>query len=179
MTCVDIWREGKDYTNARAKDGPVPPHFPIPRCDHKEEAHIKKSRQPITAARAFYCCPYKSVSNSSRWQILFNLTHTSFYSYESRIGADSFIGLMDPRCWIHKFFFSPMIVLGLVHCALSRIGSLHHRIPLQWQMRRRLKQQPIVFATHLHANVVTIWSWWTHLQGWITHPSFIVRFLYQ
>jgi hypothetical protein len=46
-------------------DGPVPPHFPILRCDHDEEAHVKQSRQPSVVAHTFYCCPYKSVSNSS------------------------------------------------------------------------------------------------------------------
>jgi hypothetical protein len=179
MTCFDIWREGKYYTNARAPDGPVPPHFPILRCDHDEEAHIKQSRQPSTTARAFYCCPYKSVSNSSHWWMLFDWTLTSFYSYESKIGADSFSGSMDSRLWIHKFFFSHMIGVSLVHCTLSSIGFLRHRIPLQWQMRRRSEKQPIVSATHLHANVVTVRSWWTCLWNWITHPSSVVRFLYR
>jgi hypothetical protein len=30
---------------------------------------------------------------------------TSFFSYPSRIGVDSFSGLMDLRFLIHKFFF--------------------------------------------------------------------------
>jgi hypothetical protein len=142
-----LWREGKEYPNTSCPNAPVPPHFPIPRCDHDEEAHVKQSRHPSTAARAYYCCPYKSVINSSHLWILFDLTLTSFYSYKSRIGADSFSGSMDPRRLIHKFLFSCMIGVSLVRCALSSIGFLRHRIPLQWQMRKRPKQQPITSAT--------------------------------
>jgi hypothetical protein len=110
MVCYDyLWRAGKEYPNSSCHDALVPPHFPISRCDHNEEAHVKQSRHPSTVARAYYYCPYKSVSNSSHVLILFDLTLTSFYSYESMIGANSFSESMDPRRLIHKFFFSDMI----------------------------------------------------------------------
>jgi hypothetical protein len=103
----------------------------------------------------------------------------SFFSYNSRIGADSFSGLMDSRRLIHKFFFSRMIGISLICCALSSVGFLCHQIHCQWQMRRRTKQLPIVSTTHLRINVATVPSWWTHLPGWITHHFFVVRFLYR
>jgi hypothetical protein len=130
MTRYDnLWREGKEYPDASCPDAPGPPHFPILKYDHDEETHVKQSRHPSTVARAYYCFPYKSVSNSSHVWILFDLTLTSFYSYESRIGADSFSGSMDPRCLIQKFFFPHMKWVSLIHCNLSSIGFLHHRIP--------------------------------------------------
>jgi hypothetical protein len=86
------------------------------------------------------------------------------------MGADSFSGSMDPRRLIHKLFFSRMIGVSLVCCALSSVGFLCHRIPLQWQPRKRPKQQPVASATHLRANVVTVRSWRTRLRGWIIHP---------
>jgi hypothetical protein len=52
------------YVNTSCPDAPVPPHFPIQKCDHHKEAHVKQSRHPSTIARAYYCCPYKSVSNN-------------------------------------------------------------------------------------------------------------------
>jgi hypothetical protein len=63
MTCFDMSREGKEYPNTSCPDALVPPPFLIPRCDHHEEAHIKQSRHPSTIGRAYYCHPYKSVSN--------------------------------------------------------------------------------------------------------------------
>jgi hypothetical protein len=46
-------------------DASVPPHFPISRCDHHKESHIKQSRYPSMVARAYYCCPNKSVGNNN------------------------------------------------------------------------------------------------------------------
>jgi hypothetical protein len=161
-----MWREGKEYPNTSCLDAPIPPHFPISRCDHREEAHVKQSRQSSTAARAYYSCP--SVSNISHVRILFDLPLTSFFSYKSRIGVDSFSASMDPRHSIHKLFFSRMIGMNLLCYGLSSIGFLCHQIHRQWQMRRRTKQLPIVFATHLRLNVATVLSWWTRLPSWIT-----------
>jgi hypothetical protein len=50
--------------NTSRPDAPVPPHFPILRCEHYKEAHVKQLRHPSTTARAYYCYPYKSVSNN-------------------------------------------------------------------------------------------------------------------
>jgi hypothetical protein len=179
MTWFDMWREGKEYPNTSCPDALVLPHFPILRCDHSEEAHIKQSRHPSTTARAYYYCPYNSVSNILHVWILGNLALTSFFSYKSRIDADSFNGSMDLRRSIHKSFFFRMIGMSLHRCALSSIGFLCHQIHRQWQIRRRMKQLPIMFATQLHVNVVTILSWWTRLPGWITHRFGVVQFLYQ
>jgi hypothetical protein len=44
------------------EDAPVPPPRPILRCDHGEEAQMKQSRYPSTAARAYYYCHYTIVS---------------------------------------------------------------------------------------------------------------------
>jgi hypothetical protein len=63
MTCFDMSREGKEYPNTSCPDALVPPPFLIPRCEHHEEPHIKQSRHPSTVGRAYYCHPYKSVSN--------------------------------------------------------------------------------------------------------------------
>ncbi len=37
-----------EYANTSYLDAPVPPHFPIPRCEHRKEAHIKQSRHLST-----------------------------------------------------------------------------------------------------------------------------------
>jgi hypothetical protein len=52
-----------DYADTSCPEAPVPSHLPILRCEHRKEAYVKQSRHPSTAARAYYCCPYKSVSN--------------------------------------------------------------------------------------------------------------------
>jgi hypothetical protein len=62
---TDMSYDRNEYVNTSCPDALVPPHFLILRCDHHEEAHIKQSRHQSTAARAYYCCPYKSVSNIS------------------------------------------------------------------------------------------------------------------
>jgi hypothetical protein len=175
----DMPYDRNEYADTSCPDAPIPPHFPIPRCNHHKEAHVKQSGHPSTVARAYYCCPYKSVINNTLhvW-ILFNLTLTSSFSCPSKIGVDSFNGLMEPRRWIHKFFFSRMIGMSLLRCCLSGIWFLCHQIHRQWQMRRRTKQVPAVSATCLHVNVATVLSWWTRLTGWITHRFFIVWFLY-
>jgi hypothetical protein len=54
------------------------------------------------------------------------------FSYPSRRGVDYFSGLMDPRRLIHKFFFSRMLGMNLIHCALSNVGFLRHQIHCQW-----------------------------------------------
>jgi hypothetical protein len=128
---IDMSYDSNEYTNTSCSDAPVPPHFPILRCDHHEEAHIKQLRYSSMAARAYYCCPYKSVSNFSHVLILCNLTRTSFFSYKSRIGVDSFSGLMDPRRSISKFFFSRMVGMSLLRCTLSNIEFLCHQIHRQ------------------------------------------------
>jgi hypothetical protein len=53
--------------NTSCPDAPVPPYFPILRYDHHEEAHIKQSRCHSMTARAYYCCPNKSVSNNNSY----------------------------------------------------------------------------------------------------------------
>jgi hypothetical protein len=159
---------------------PVPPHFPIMRCEHYKKTHVKQSRHSSTTARAYYCCHNKSVSNNISYiWILCNLTLTSLFSCPSTIGVDSFSELIDQRRLIYKFFFSCMIGMSLVRCALSRIEFLRQQIHRQWQMRRRTKQVPIMSINHLHVNVSTVLSWWTRLPGWITHHFFIVWFLYR
>jgi hypothetical protein len=52
-----------DYVDTSCPDALVPPHLSISRCEHRKEAYVKQSRHPSMAARAYYCCPYKSVSN--------------------------------------------------------------------------------------------------------------------
>jgi hypothetical protein len=52
-----------DYADTSCSDASVPPHLPIPRCEHRKEAYVKQSRHTSTTARAYYYCPYKSVSN--------------------------------------------------------------------------------------------------------------------
>jgi hypothetical protein len=54
--------EGKEYPNTSYKDVPVSPHFLVSRCDNGEEAHVKQSIHLTAAARAYYCCHYKSVN---------------------------------------------------------------------------------------------------------------------
>jgi hypothetical protein len=44
------------------EDAPVPLPRPILRCDHDEEAHVKKSRYLMTTVHAYYCCRYMIVS---------------------------------------------------------------------------------------------------------------------
>jgi hypothetical protein len=136
----DIPYDRNEYMNTSCLDAPIPPHFSILRCIHRKDTHVKQSRHPNTAARAYYSCPYKSVSNNTLhiW-ILCNLTLTRFFSCPSRISVDSFSGLMDPRCWIQKFFFSHMIGMNLLRCGLSSIGFLLHQIHRQWQIKRGTK----------------------------------------
>jgi hypothetical protein len=52
-----------DYTDTSFSDAVFPPHLSISRCEHHKEAYVKQLRHPSTPARAYYCCPYKSVSN--------------------------------------------------------------------------------------------------------------------
>ena len=52
-----------DYADTSCPDVSVPSHLSILRCEHRKEAYVKQSRHPSMAARAYYCCPYKSVSN--------------------------------------------------------------------------------------------------------------------
>jgi hypothetical protein len=40
----------------------VPLPRPVPRCYHDEETHVKESRYPTTAARAYYYYCYMVVS---------------------------------------------------------------------------------------------------------------------
>jgi hypothetical protein len=60
----DMSYDRNEYVNTSCPDAPVPPHFPILRCDHHKEAHIKQLRHLSMAAHAYYCCSYKSVSNN-------------------------------------------------------------------------------------------------------------------
>jgi hypothetical protein len=166
--------------NTSYPNAPVPPYFFIMRCDHHKEAHVKQSRHPNTATRAYYCCPNKSVSNNnSHVWILCNLKLTSLFSCSSKIGVDSFSGLMDLRFLIHKFLVSRMIGMNLLRCALSSSWFIRHQIHRQWQMRRRTKQVFVMSATHLRVNVAIVLSWWTRLPDWITHRFFIVWFFYR
>jgi hypothetical protein len=100
-----------------------------------------------------------------------------YFSCPNRIGVDSFSWLMDLRRLIHIFFFSRMIGMILLRCAILSIGFLHHQIHCQWQIKRRAKQVPDVSANHLRVNVAIVLSWWTRLSGWITHHFFVARFL--
>jgi hypothetical protein len=43
-------------------DASVPPPLSVLRCEHGVEAHVKQSRHPSMAARAYYCCRYMVVS---------------------------------------------------------------------------------------------------------------------
>ncbi|TVU32882.1 hypothetical protein EJB05_24645 [Eragrostis curvula] len=38
-------------------DAPVPSPFPIPKCDCNITAVVQQSRHPLSAARAYFCCP--------------------------------------------------------------------------------------------------------------------------
>jgi hypothetical protein len=173
-----MWYDRNEYANTSCPDALVPPHFPILICDHHKEVHVKQSRHPSKVARAYYCCPNKSVSNNnSHVWILCNMKLTSLFSCLSRIGVDSCSGL-DPRFLIHKFFFSCMIGMRLLRCTLSSGVLLRHQIHHQWQMRRRTKQVPVMSATHLCVNMATMLGWWTRLLDWITHHFFVVQFLY-
>jgi hypothetical protein len=60
----DIPYGRNDYSDTSYPDALVPSHLPILRCEHHKKAHVKKSRHPSTPAHAYYCCPYKSVSNN-------------------------------------------------------------------------------------------------------------------
>jgi hypothetical protein len=134
---IDIPYDRNEYANTSCSNAPVPPHFPIPSCEHHKETHVKQSRHLSTIARAYYYCSYKSMSNNiSHVWILCNLTLTSFFSYLNMIDVDSFSGLMDPKCSIHKFVFSCMIGMCLLRYALSSVELLCHQIHRQWQMRR-------------------------------------------
>jgi hypothetical protein len=80
----DMSYDRNEYVNTSYPDAPIPPRFPIPRCEHHKEAYIKQSRHLSTTARAYYCCCYKSVSNNiSHVCILCNLTPTSFFSCQA------------------------------------------------------------------------------------------------
>jgi hypothetical protein len=57
-----FWRLRQSYPNATMEDAPVRTPPPILRCEHGEEAHVKQSRHPSMAARAYYCCLYTVVS---------------------------------------------------------------------------------------------------------------------
>jgi hypothetical protein len=61
---IDMPYDRNEYANTSCSDASVPPHIPIPRCEHRKEAHIKQSRHPSTVARAYYICPYKSMNNN-------------------------------------------------------------------------------------------------------------------
>jgi hypothetical protein len=52
-----------DYADTSFFGALVPPHLLILRCEHHKEAYVKQSRYLSTIARAYYCHPYKSVSN--------------------------------------------------------------------------------------------------------------------
>jgi hypothetical protein len=134
---IDIPYDRNEYVNTSCPNASVPPHFSILRCEHHKETHVKQSRHPSTTVRAYYYCSYKSMSNNISYVwILCNLTLISFFSYPSRIGVDSFGGLVDLKCSIHKFIFSCMIGMSLLCCALLSVGFLCHQIHRQWQMRR-------------------------------------------
>jgi hypothetical protein len=125
----DMSYDRNEYANTSCFDAPVLPYFSILRCNHRKDAHVKQSRHLSMAASAYYYCPYKSVSNNTlHVRMLFNLTLTIFFTCPSMIGVDFFSGLMDPRRWIHKFFFSRMIEMSLLRCGLSIIGFLRHQI---------------------------------------------------
>jgi hypothetical protein len=55
--------DSNDYADTSCLDASIPPYLPILRCEHRKEAYVKQLRHPSTAAFAYYCCPYKSVSN--------------------------------------------------------------------------------------------------------------------
>jgi hypothetical protein len=143
-----------DYADTSYPDVSVSSHLSILRCEQCKEAYVKQSRHPSMAAGAYYCCPYKSVSNNISYVwILCNLILTSFISCLSRTVVDFFSGLMDLSWLIDKFFFSRMIGMSLLRCSLSSVGFLCHQIHFQWQMKRRTKQIHVVSTTHLRANV--------------------------
>jgi hypothetical protein len=48
-----------DYADTSCPDAPIP-HLLIPRYERCKEVYVKQSRHPSTAARAYYCYPYKS-----------------------------------------------------------------------------------------------------------------------
>jgi hypothetical protein len=52
----------ENYPDTSCEDALVPPPHLILKCHHNEEAHVKQSRHPTTVSRAYYFCPYKSVS---------------------------------------------------------------------------------------------------------------------
>jgi hypothetical protein len=58
---IDKSYDRNEYANTSCPDASVPPHFPIMRCGHHEEAHVRQLRHLSTAAHAYYYCPYKSV----------------------------------------------------------------------------------------------------------------------
>jgi hypothetical protein len=43
---IDIPYDRNDYADTSCLDALVPPHLPIPRCEHRKEAHVKQSRHP-------------------------------------------------------------------------------------------------------------------------------------
>jgi hypothetical protein len=50
------------YPNSTMDDASVPLPLPVLRCEYDAEAHVKQSRHPSTAARAYYYCHYTVVS---------------------------------------------------------------------------------------------------------------------
>jgi hypothetical protein len=62
---IDMSYDRIEYLNTSHLDALVPPHFSISRCDHHKEVHVNQSRHLSTAAHAYYCCPYKIMSNIS------------------------------------------------------------------------------------------------------------------
>jgi hypothetical protein len=61
---IDMPYDRNEYANTSCSDALVPSYFSVLRCDHHKEAHVKQSRHPSMTAHAYYCCPYKSVSNN-------------------------------------------------------------------------------------------------------------------
>jgi hypothetical protein len=186
--CYEFWRVGKTYPNTSCADALVPPPRPILRCDHDEEGNVKQSRHPTMTARAYYCCPYQSLSiKFSSWiqliQVFENNCQCDWKKTKfCRVRASAVYssGSTTLRCGTHKFFFSRMIEVSLFRITVSSVGFPHHQIHLQWQMRRR-KQLLIVFATHLFVQMCTctVLSWRICLLGWITHQFCVVIFLYR
>jgi hypothetical protein len=176
---IDMPYDRNEYANTSFLDTLVPPHFSNSRCDHHKEAHVKQSRHPNTPARAYYCCPYKSVSNNiSHVWILYNLTLTSLFSYPNRIGVDSFSGMMNPRRSIHKFF-SPYD-----RNESSLLRSFKHSVPPPPNPPPMTNEEKDEASTHHVRNPPTCKCgyrliWWTCVTSWITHNFFVVWFLYR
>jgi hypothetical protein len=176
-----VWFEfsrlGKSYPNTTSSNTHVPPPRPALRCDYSEEAHVKQSRHPTMAARAYYCCRYKIVSiKFFSWIGLFLFSALCCqcdwkknYFLQNQGWCNFFQWIDGPEMW------NSQILLFLYDWNESfpyhsfKRWVPRHRIPLQWQMRRRRKQLLIMSATLFCANVGTILSWRTHRPVWITH----------